>query len=222
MKSTPQILMVTLSGFLALFFLDGVERGLFLVNNSLNYINQSGVRLLAQIMIGLVSGLIAGGVIGFALSIKNKVPMMAVCGLGFIAGRLLSVPAFWQILGIPTGSTYSEWNAFLTYFPSSVTGLFVGGLVGLVWKGWKTGLAFGLAGCLIFILAGLASTYSFSFLFYDRGLEQIVSSNVMDEGHRIPIFLVIGRSIFGGFAGLLWGILLDRYQRIGFNRLKSV
>jgi hypothetical protein len=74
MKSTFQILLVTISGFIILFFLDGLERGMSLVFIGPNYKNQPGVLLPALILNGLASGLIAGGVISFALSIKNELP----------------------------------------------------------------------------------------------------------------------------------------------------
>jgi hypothetical protein len=144
---------------------------------------------------------------------------MAVCGLGFIAGNFLSGPAL-TILWIHIGPVDSAWDVILPYLGPFITGLLVGGLAGLIWKGWTTGLAFGLAGCLIFTLAAVAGSFIYSFLFSTLGMESVVSSSVVNEGLRMSIFLVIGRSIFGGIAGILWGVFLDRSQRIGFGRLK--
>jgi hypothetical protein len=55
MKSTAQILAATISGFLALFFLDGVERGLSLVVFGPAYRSQPGVLPMTLTLNGLVA-----------------------------------------------------------------------------------------------------------------------------------------------------------------------
>jgi hypothetical protein len=212
-KTSRQILNATLIGFLSLFFLFAVERILYRVLLTQNWIDVRGMFLLELIIDGAISGILAGGAIGYALSIKNKVPMMAVCGAAFIAGRLLTGPPYWDMLGISTQWVTSEWQVLLMLAASPVTGLLVGILAGLLWKGWKTGIVFGLASSLIFTL-GLLGQFFFWYVLFNHGMPQILDPEFMSPTLRLFIGTLISYSILGGIVGILWGVLLDRLPRM--------
>jgi hypothetical protein len=220
MKSTRQILSVTTLAFISLFILFAVMNEAYWSLTNFAGITQPGFRVLWLIFDGIISGILAGGAIGFALSVKNKVPTMVMCGLGFIAGRLLTEPGYWDMLGIPTGWVNSDWGTALVYAASPVTGLFVGVLVGLLWKGWKSGIVFGLASSLIFSIALLGNYSSANFL-VAHGILQIVDPKFASDTLRLFLFSLITYSIFGGIAGILWGVLLDRLPRMQWLRPSS-
>jgi hypothetical protein len=212
MKTTRQILGVTLLGFISLFSLLGIERIIFHFFLARNWIDQQGILLLELIIDGTASGILAGGAIGFALAVRNKAPMMAACGFGFVAGRLLTGPGYWDMLGIPTRWVNSDWQVLFMLAASPVTGLLVGGLAGLLWKGWKSGMIFSLVSSLIFTV-GLLGQYVW-ILFFDYRMLHTVDPLSLSGNLRLFLGTLISYSILGAIAGVLWGILLDRLPRI--------
>jgi hypothetical protein len=224
MKTTRQILAATMLGFFFLFFLFAIERILFRFLFAQEWADQPRIFLLELIIDGTISGILVGGAIGFAISIKNKVAMMAVCGLGFIAGRVLTGPIYWKMLGIPTAWVNSEWETFCIYAALPVTGFFVGGFAGLLWKGLKSGIVFGLASSLIFtvgLIAQLLAQNSIWNLLFDQGIMQTVDPNSLSDNLRLLIGMLISYSILGGIVGILWGILLDRLPRMKSLKLSG-
>jgi hypothetical protein len=222
MKNTRQILIATLLGFYSLFFLFAIERIIFFIY--LRWMDQPGQFLLELIFDGIISGILAGGAIGFALSIKNKASMMMVCGLGFIAGRLLTGPIYWKMLGIPTAWVNSEWETLCIYAALPVTGFLVGGFAGLLWKGLKSGIVFGLASGLIFtvgLLAQWLAQNSIWNLLFDQGVMQTVDPNSLSDNFRLLFGMLISYSILGGIVGILWGVLLDRLPRLKSLKLSG-
>jgi hypothetical protein len=215
MKSTHPFLSFTTLGFVSLFLLFGIQVGAIRSFSNFAWMRQPGFLLLFLLINGILFGGMGGSAIGFALSIKNKIPMMMVCGLGYLAGNLLTEPSYWNALGIPIDWANEDWRtSFFIYVASPVTGFFIGLFAGLLWRGWKSGLVFGLASSVIFTGGFLANFSSWSFFFHQGAFRMQTDEHVMFSMQTwCFICWLIGYAIFGGIVGILWGILLDRVPR---------
>jgi hypothetical protein len=158
---------------------------------------------------GILYGIFIGGAIGFAFSIKNKLAMMAICGFAYFAPLFILNP---EILGLPNPWLNDGRASFIFYASSPLFGFCFGILVGLLWRGWKTGIVFGLASSLIFTIGFWINLAAMSFV-WGQGMVGIVDvKNLSTE--LSTVHWLASDLIYGGIIGILWGILLDRLPRI--------
>jgi hypothetical protein len=210
MKSTRQVISVTVLGFISLYFILGIQSGTFIAFYNFSPEPPTGIMLLSLLIDGILFGVIVGGIIDFVLSIKNKVRMISICGLAYLAPRFLLHP---EALGISIPWMNYDWQLFLLYISSPFYGICFGFLVGLAWKGWKTGIAFGLASGLMVTIAFWSNRAVAPFLM-EQGMNRIVDAKILSEELWLFIFWLTSSLIYGGIVGILWGILLDRLPRM--------
>jgi hypothetical protein len=209
MKSTRQVISATVLGFICFRFLLGIQEGTVLTIYNGSPVQPPEIILLQIILGGIFCGIFVGGAIGYVLSIRNKAAMMAVCGLAYMAPRFLMVPV---ALG-----NFIPWNdgveSFLLYATPPFYGFCFGMLAGLPWKGWKTGIVFGLAGALFSIIGFLGIRAAQTFVL-EQGLYWIFDSKTSSATLWIFVYWLASNLLAGGIAGILWAILLDRLPRI--------
>jgi len=217
MKSTRQIISATIFGFISLnFLLSIVEKTLLVFYN--NSPEQPPESVLLQLIInGILFGIFIGGAIGYAFSIKNKSAMMAICGLAYLAPMVLLNPA---VLGLPNPWLDDGRAQFLLYASSPLFGFCFGLLIGLLWRGWKTGIVFGLASGLIFTIGFWSNRAAMSFV-WNQGMDRIVDAKILSEELWYVIYWLASNLLYGGIVGILWGILLDRLPRMQSIRLSD-
>ena len=217
MKSTRQVISATVFGFLSMFFLLGFEVGMLVVFFGLDNLRGPGIEWLILLTGGVLYGILAGGAIAYVLSIKNKAVMMFTCGLAFLAPHvILSQDA----LGFLNPWKGEGWSSFLFYASSPICGFCFGMLIGLLWKGWKTGIAFGLAGAVVETTVWGISNAVQS-LIWHQGLEGILNANTLSAKLWVLIYYLASWMFYGGMLGILWGILLDRLPRIKSLKLSG-
>jgi hypothetical protein len=217
MKSTRQVISATVFGFLSMYFLLGLGVGMLVVFFGLDNLQSTGIEWLILLTAGVLYGILVGGAIGFALSIKNKAVMMFTCGLAFLAPHVILSP---EALGLPNPWKGEGWSNFLFYASAPICGFCFGMLVGFLWKGWKTGIAFGLAGALVETI-GFGIFHAFQDPILHQGLDWIVFANTLSEKLRVLIYYSASYMFYGGIVGILWGILLDRLPRIKSLKLSG-
>jgi hypothetical protein len=209
MKSTRQVFSAGLLGFLSLYLLFGVLEGTLIAINDFAALQSLEMNWFVLITGGILSGILLGGAIGYALSCKNKVAMMAICGLAHAAPRVLLNP---EVLGFPNPWMDEGWASFLLLVSSPFSGFVFGMLVGLLWRGWKAGIAFGLASAIIsttcFWINRAAQTFVLG-----RGVDWIFNTNTLSAKLWVVISWMANSLLYGVIVAILWSILLDRYQR---------
>ncbi len=210
MKSTRQVISASLFGFISLHFLLGIQSGTVLVFYNNSPAQPMEIMILQLIIGGILFGILIGGSISYVLSIKNKTAMMAICGLAYLAPRVLLNP---EVLGFPNPWIDKGWGQLLLYTASPIYGFCFGMLVGLLWKGWKTGIVIGLASSLIFTIGFWSNRAAMSFV-YNQGMDRIVDTKILSVNLWIFIYWVANNLLYGVIIGILWGILLDRLPRM--------
>src|SRR5690606_39014334 len=109
MKSTRQIISATIVGFISLMFLISILEKIILSFYPNSPATPPEIMLLQIIINGIFFGIFIGGAIGYALSIKTKATMMAICGLAYLAPIFLFNP---MVLGLPNFWLYDGWDLF--------------------------------------------------------------------------------------------------------------
>jgi hypothetical protein len=209
MKSTRQIISITSLGFISLYLILGIQFGTLFAFYNFSSSQPPQIILLFLMIDGILFGIFVGGAIGYVLSIRNKATMIAICGVAYIAPRfLLNLDSL-----MPIPWMNYDWQLFLLYVSSPFCGICFGFLVGLVWKGWKTGIAFGLASGFIVTIAFWSNRAVAPFLM-EQGMNRIVDAKILSEELWLFIFWLSSSLIYGGIVGILWGILLDRLPRM--------
>jgi hypothetical protein len=214
MKTPRQIIGVTTMGFISLFILFAIKYGA-LYSFFLDFSRRQPPVFywLSLVMDGILFGVLVGGSICVALSLKNKVAMMIFSGLAFAVAMFLVQPAYWEGLGISMLQRNGGLGSFFLHAASPILGLCIGLPIGLFWRGWKTGIVFGLASGLFFTLGSLTNRFFWPFLL-DQGTLHFVSTKIMSAELWKFISWLINYSIYGGTVGFLWGVLLDRLPRL--------
>ncbi len=210
MKSTRQIILATIIGFISLHFLLGIQSGTVLAFYNNSPMQPLEIMLLQLIIGGILFGILIGGTVSYVLSIKNKAAMMAICGLAYLAPRVLFNP---EILGLPNPWLAEEWYPFLLDTASPFYGFCFGMLVGFFWKGWKTGIAFGLASGLIFTIGFWSNRAVMPFV-WDQCMNRIVDGKILSAKLWYFYYWLANSLFYGVIVGILWGVLLDRLPRI--------
>jgi hypothetical protein len=217
MKTTRQIISVTALGFISLFILFAIKYGaLYTFFLDFSQKQTPGFYLLSLIMDGIIFGALVGGSICIALSIKNKAAMMTVLGFAFAVAMLFVQPAYWEGLGISILRVNDGLGSFFLHASSPILGFCIGLPMGLLWRGWKTGIVLGLASSLIFFLGSWSNRALWPFLL-EQGMLRFVTPKIVSVELWRFICWLINYSIYGGIVGILWGILLGRFPRIPSN-----
>jgi hypothetical protein len=209
-KSTRRVILGTLLGFLGFQFLMGILSGTLIAFTGF-YGDLPPVKLWGLLLLhGLLFGVFVGGGIGYALSVKKTAGMMAACALAYVVPRVFLNPDLFGILAAPSGE---EWAAFTLYAAAPVSGFCYGFAVGLLWRGWKAGLAFGLASSLLSTI-GFWSDRTVMSSLYNLGMERMVGAKILPEEWWLVVYWTANSLLYGVIVGFLWGILLDRFPRI--------
>jgi hypothetical protein len=93
-------------------------------------------------------------------------------------------------------------------------------LVGLFWKGWKTGIAFGLASGLIFTIGFWSNRAVMPFI-WDQYMNRIVDGKILSAQLWYFYYWLANSLFYGVIVGILWAILLDRLPRLQLFRPSS-
>jgi hypothetical protein len=210
MKSTRQVFSASIIGFISMYLLLGIQQGTIIAFYGYATLQSPGINVLMLLTGGVLSGVLVGGAIDYALSIKNKAAMMVICGLAYLVPNVLLNPA---VLGLPKPLMDEGWNNFLIFTSSPFCGFCFGMVVGFLGKGWKTGIAFGLASGLIFT-TGWWIFYAAQSFVLGQGIDWIVDANTLSAKLRVLIYYSVSFLLYGAIIGILWGILLNRLPRV--------
>jgi hypothetical protein len=209
-KSTRQVMLATLFGFLFFQFLMGIQAGTLIAFTDFHGADTPALSWFVLLSGGMLFGVFVGGAIGYVLSIKNIVAMMTACALAYMAPKfLINLDA----LGILAPQVYKGWTTFILYAASPTYGFCYGFTAGLFWRGWKAGIAFGLASSLLFTI-GFWTNRTVMFSLYRLGMDRIIGANILPEEWWLFVYWIANSLSYGGIVGFLWGILLDRFPRI--------
>jgi hypothetical protein len=211
MKSSRHVLAVTVAGFFLLFLMLAFEFGYYRSQPGLGWLHSAAALWILLLIEGILFGLLGGGSLALALSVKRKVPMLILCGLGYVAATALTGPAYWIGTGIqfPWLTPDHETLLIYSYFP--LLGLVLGVSAGLFWKGWKTAAILGLMGALIFAIGYWLNFISW-WIIYGLGVDRLVRNGGVPLATWVILCWSIGYALVGIAVGILWGILIRRVQ----------
>ncbi len=188
MRSTRKIISIASLGFISFYLIQGVQSGTLIGFLNFSTSQPPQIILLLLLMDGILFGIFVGGAIGYILSVKHKTGMMAICGAAYILPKfLLNLDLF---IPIPWMMNMG-WAYFILYISSPISGFCFGLITGFYWKGWKSGIAFGLASSVLTTIGFWINRYAMFFLM-DQGTrlarqcENIVPST-------LAFFLLVGQ-----------------------------
>jgi hypothetical protein len=94
-KSTRQVMLATLFGFLFFQFLMGIQAGTLIAFTDFHGADTPALSWFVLLSGGMLFGVFVGGAIGYVLSIKNIAAMMTACALAYMAPKFLSTSMLW-------------------------------------------------------------------------------------------------------------------------------
>ena len=164
---------------------------------------------------GILMGFLGGGAIAISIAPQRKLPFILASGFGYVLSLFLTGPSIWAVLGLPTDWVTSSLESFFVLGSEFVNGLLVGLMIGWVWKGWKTGLIFGLMSGIIFEL-GFWVNWLVLFVM-NANLQHNLTGSTAAELGWILLTWAIAYLLFGAVVGVLWGILVGRVRRMSIS-----